>query len=54
MKTALSAVAIASVGLPHFFLVGRDHHRIGVLDQHRLNWAAPFERLAPSTSLTGL
>src|ERR1700733_8840456 len=33
---------LARESLPNFFLVGRDHHRIGVLDQHRLNWAAPL------------
>ena len=36
---------LARKAAPHLLLIGRDHHRIGVLDQHRLDRAAALQRL---------
>ena len=35
---------LAAKSAAHFCLIGRDHHRVGVLDQHRLDRAAALQR----------
>ena len=37
---------LARKAAPHLFLIGRDHQRVGVLDQHGLDRAAAGQRLA--------
>ena len=36
---------LARKAAPHLLLIGRDDHRVGVLDQHRLDRAAALQRL---------